>query len=109
MAGPSRRRGVCGRGFAILKYLRYGVKSQRYPILTCPLYPHAWIRLENLNLKNGIRHPSSRPWPIWLLAQGVSVAMESTHVYWILVYELLESYGIEVVLVNARQLHNSRV
>ena len=35
--------------------------------------------------------------------------MESTHVYWILVYELLESYGIEVVLVNARQLHNSRV
>ena len=45
----------------------------------------------------------------WLLAQGVSVAMESTHVYWILVYELLESYGIEVVLVNARQLHNSRV
>ena len=70
MAGPSRRRGVCGRGFAILKYLRYGVKSQRYPILTCPLYPHAWIRLENLNLKNGIRHPSSRPWPIgcWLKA-----------------------------------------
>ena len=41
-----------------------------------------------------------------MLAQGVSVAMESTHVYWILVYELLESYGIEVVLVNARQLHN---
>ena len=35
--------------------------------------------------------------------------MESTHVYWILVYELLASYGIEVVLVNARQLHNSRV
>ena len=31
-----------------------------------------------------------------MLAQGVSVAMESTHVYWILVYELLESYGIEV-------------
>lgn len=43
----------------------------------------------------------------WLLAQGVeSVAMESTHVYWIPLYELLESKGIEVVLVNARQLHN---
>ncbi len=32
--------------------------------------------------------------------------MESTSVYWIPVYELLESRGIEVVLVNARQLHN---
>ena len=43
----------------------------------------------------------------WLRAQGVeSVAMESTHVYWIPVYELLESCGIEVVLVNARQFHN---
>lgn len=43
----------------------------------------------------------------WLSAHGVeSVAMESTHVYWIPVYELLESRGIEVLLVNARQLHN---
>ena len=43
----------------------------------------------------------------WLIEQGVeSVAMESTHVYWIPIYELLEARGIEVVLVNARQLHN---
>ncbi len=43
----------------------------------------------------------------WLIEQGVeSVAMESTHVYWIPIYELLESRGIEVVLVNTRQLHN---
>jgi transposase len=43
----------------------------------------------------------------WLVAQGVeSVAMESTYVYWIPIYELLESRGIEVLLVNARQLHN---
>ncbi len=43
----------------------------------------------------------------WLIEQGVeSLAMESTHVYWIPVYELLESRGIEVVLVNARQLKN---
>ena len=32
--------------------------------------------------------------------------MESTYVYWIPIYELLESSGIEVLLVNARQLHN---
>lgn len=43
----------------------------------------------------------------WLSDQGVeSVAMESTYVYWIPIYELLESRGIEVLLVNARQLHN---
>lgn len=44
----------------------------------------------------------------WLQAQGVeSVAMESTSVYWIPLYELLEAHGIEVVLVNVR--HLSRV
>jgi transposase len=43
----------------------------------------------------------------WLSEQRVtSVAMESTYIYWIPVYELLESRGIEVVLVNARTLHN---
>lgn len=43
----------------------------------------------------------------WLIEQKVeSVAMESTYVYWIPIYELLESRGIRVLLVNARQLHN---
>ena len=43
----------------------------------------------------------------WLVEQDVeSVAMESTSVYWIPVYELLESRGLDVVLLNARQLHN---
>ena len=43
----------------------------------------------------------------WLAEQGVeSVAMESTAVYWIPLYDLLESRGIRAVLVNARQLHN---
>lgn len=41
----------------------------------------------------------------WLEARGVSsVAMESTSVYWIPLYEMLEAQGIEVVLVNARHL-----
>jgi len=41
----------------------------------------------------------------WLLIQEVeSVAMESTSVYWIPVYELLEAHGIEVMLVNSRQI-----
>ena len=43
----------------------------------------------------------------WLRAQGVtSVAMESTSVYWIPLYELLEARGVRPVLVNAHQLHN---
>lgn len=41
----------------------------------------------------------------WLHEQAIeSVAMESTSVYWIPLYELLESRGIDVLLVNARQL-----
>jgi transposase len=43
----------------------------------------------------------------WLTACGVTtVAMESTGVYWILLYEILESRGLDVVLVNARHVKN---
>jgi transposase len=43
----------------------------------------------------------------WLMERGIeSVAMESTSVYWIPLYELLEARGIEPLLVNARQLSN---
>lgn len=39
----------------------------------------------------------------WLKNSGVkSVAMESTGVYWIVPYEMLEEAGFEVLLVNAR-------
>jgi len=43
----------------------------------------------------------------WLAVCGVTtVAMESTGVYWIPVFEILESYGFEVRLVNARHVKN---
>jgi transposase len=43
----------------------------------------------------------------WLSACGVtSVAMESTGVYWIPLYEILEARGFAVVLVNARHVKN---
>ncbi len=43
----------------------------------------------------------------WLAACGVkTVAMESTGVYWIPLYELLEARGFQVVLVNARDVRN---
>lgn len=43
----------------------------------------------------------------WLKACGVkTVAMESTGVYWIPVYEMLEAAGLEAYLVNARHIKN---
>jgi len=41
----------------------------------------------------------------WLQSCGIeTVAMESTGVYWIPIYEILEARGVEVYLVNARHL-----
>ena len=43
----------------------------------------------------------------WLEGCGIdTVAMESTGVYWIPIYEILEERGFEVYLVNARHLSN---
>jgi len=43
----------------------------------------------------------------WLKDCAITtVAMESTGVYWVPVYEILEQYGFEVHLVDARQLKN---
>jgi transposase len=45
----------------------------------------------------------------WLVQCRVkTVAMESTGVYWIPLYEILEERGFEVLLVNARDVHNVR-
>jgi transposase len=43
----------------------------------------------------------------WLTARGVrSVAMQSTGVYWMPVFEILQQRGMEVYLVNARHTKN---
>ncbi|MBL7162064.1 MAG: IS110 family transposase [Anaerolineales bacterium] len=43
----------------------------------------------------------------WLAACGIeTVALESTGVYWIPLFEILESRGFEVYLVNARHVKN---
>jgi len=40
----------------------------------------------------------------WLVSLGIkTVAMESTGVYWVPVYEVLEDRGLEVILANARE------
>jgi transposase len=44
----------------------------------------------------------------WLLAQGVhSVAMEATGVYWLPLYGVLEEAGLQVLMVNGRQMRNA--
>ena len=40
----------------------------------------------------------------WLVATGIkTVVMESTGVYWVAAYEVLEARGLEVILANARE------
>ena len=40
----------------------------------------------------------------WLVRHGITtVAMESTGVYWVAVFEILEDHGIDAQLVNARE------
>lgn len=44
---------------------------------------------------------------IWLKECDIeSIAMESTGVYWIPIFQILDSYGFKVVLVNARHVKN---
>jgi len=46
----------------------------------------------------------------WLEACGIeTVAMESTGIYWIPIYEILEDRGFEVFLVNARHINRKSV
>ncbi len=43
----------------------------------------------------------------WLQACGIdTVAMESTGVYWVPLFQVLEQYGFEIYLVNARHVQN---
>ena len=43
----------------------------------------------------------------WMKSHGIdSIAMESTGVYWIPIYQIFESYGFEQFLVNARHVKN---
>ena len=43
----------------------------------------------------------------WLAQVGITtIAMESTGVYWIPVFDILEAHGFQVLLVNARDVRN---
>jgi transposase len=62
-------------------------------------------RAEQPVRKFGTYTPDLQALADWLQRCGIeTVAMESTGVYWIPIYEILEARGVEVYLVNARHL-----
>jgi hypothetical protein len=51
-----------------------------------------------------MRHNHLQRMANWLVATGTkTVVMESTGVYWVAAYEVLEALGLEVILANARE------
>jgi transposase len=75
--------------------------GSREHYVCCPPTPEGEANVQHF----GTTTPELYRLADWLKEQGVeSVAMESTGVYWIPLYEILESRGFEVLLVNARAL-----
>ncbi|MDA2929652.1 IS110 family transposase [Acidobacteria bacterium AH-259-O06] len=100
-----RKTGKRGRRAAAVKVIRPNVAgidlASREHWVACPTVEEGKPNVRVF----GTTTPELNELADWLDEQGIeSVAMESTSVYWIPLYELLESRGIEVVLVNARQL-----
>ena len=73
---------------------------------------HHWVCVPSNNSKNNVRRFETFTSDLqemvqWLKENNVdSVAMESTGVYWIPAYEIIEQSGIEVYLVNAQHVKN---
>ena len=96
-------------------------KSNQVPQHLKTIYPHAagidlgsrehWVAAPpredgSPNVERfGTTTPELNRLADWLKTQGVNtVAMESTGVYWVPLFEILDSRGFEVALVNARQI-----
>lgn len=67
------------------------------------------LSLAEKNIRRfGSTTPDLQEMAIWLSGLGItSVAMESTGVYWMPPFSVLESHGLEVHLVDARKLHTA--
>ena len=75
--------------------------GSREHYVCCPPTPEGEPNVQHF----GTTTPELHRLADWLKEQGVkSVAMESTGVYWIPIYEILESRSFEVLLVNARAI-----
>ena len=95
---------VCSTGLPVLRTDAAGIDVGSTEHWVCgPPSADGTINVECFGSKTCDLHKLAD----WLEAHNVSsVAMESTGVYWIPLYELLESRGFEVLLVNAKQLAN---
>ena len=99
--GPNRK-GKASRGLRVIREQVAGIDLGSQAHYVCG--PQKQEGERNVEVF-GTTTPQLQKLADWLEQQGVeSVAMESTGVYWIPVYEVLESRGFEVLLVNARQL-----
>ena len=71
-----------------------------------------FVAVDGARDRNPVRHFPTFTSDIHKAAQWLkdldieSIVMESTGVYWIPVFEILESYGFQVLLVNARHVKN---
>lgn len=93
-----------GIGLPVLQQHAAGIDigSQEHWVC-CPPKPDGSVNVRRF----GSRSCDLEELATWLKSEGIeSVAMESTSVYWIPLYEMLEAKGFDVLLANAKQLSN---
>lgn len=100
--GKSRSRRKPRQGLRVIRPNVAGVDlGSREHYVSCPPTPKGEVNVERFATTT----PELNRLADWLDQQGVgSVAMESTGVYWIPLFEILDRKGFEVLLVNARSL-----
>jgi transposase len=100
--GKTRGGGRPGQGLQVIRAQVAGIDlGSREHYVCCPPTSEGAVQVQRF----GSTTPELYRLADWLKAQRVeSVAMESTGVYWIPLYEILQSRGFEVLLVNARAL-----
>jgi transposase len=100
--GKRRTRGKAKRGLRVIRPNVAGIDlGSREHYVSCPPTSRGEPNVRPF----GTTTPELYRLAEWLRQEGVeSVAMESTGVYWVPLYEILESRGFEVLLVNARAL-----
>lgn len=99
-----RRAGRAPKSFETIQPHAAGIDlGSREHWVAAPPHPDGTPNVESF----GTTTPQLIALADWLAEQGVvTVAMESTGVYWIPLFEILDARGFEVVLVNARQVSN---
>jgi len=102
--GKKNKSNKAGRALRVIREKVAGIDlgSQQHWVC-CPAREEAEPNVRTF----GTTTPELEKLADWLESEAIeSVAMEATGIYWIPLYELLEARSIEVVLVNARQLHH---